>query len=71
MFKYEIVRSIHKIEYRKITLEGCVTFSSDIDSKYVDFKLGEKTKKFKKGDLFLAVLDQTPIAWEIEKDVKL
>ena len=52
--------------YTKNTREGSILMLSSNQSKYVEFFFNEKNKTFRKGDLFLAVLNETPVAWEAE-----
>tara|TARA_A100001515_G_scaffold137302_1_gene129771 strand:+ start:211 stop:456 length:246 start_codon:yes stop_codon:yes gene_type:complete len=68
IFNYrQFINSENKKVFLKRTNEGFIVFEPDIEEKYVNFYFNEKTKKFKSGDLFLAVLEATPIAWELER----
>lgn len=54
------------IRFVKQTSEGFVFIEAPVQSKYVDFILNNKTKKFKKSDLSLALIEGMPVAWEVE-----
>ena len=55
-----------KESYVKLINGGFVVIESLKESKYVNFYFNEKTKIFKKSDLLLSILENTPVAWERE-----
>tara|TARA_Y100000593_G_C4306486_1_gene336022 strand:- start:361 stop:618 length:258 start_codon:yes stop_codon:yes gene_type:complete len=68
-FKYK--KLIHSaIETKEIFVKNIgnefLVMESDKDSKYVNFYFNENFKTFKKGDLFLGIIENTPLAWEVE-----
>ena len=67
MFDYSI-SFFHKnsVRYYKKTNSGIITMHSNHESKYVKFQLNGNTKEYKKSDLFLGVLEKTPLTWEEE-----
>lgn len=54
--------------YLKKVEEGFIIIESLDESKYVYFYLNEKSKTFKKSDLLLCAIEQTPAAWEAENE---
>ena len=55
-----------KETYIKNVDDDFIVIESLKESKYVNFYFNEKTKTFKKSDLLLSILENTPIAWEQE-----
>tara|TARA_R110001583_G_scaffold75706_1_gene208104 strand:- start:287 stop:541 length:255 start_codon:yes stop_codon:yes gene_type:complete len=43
-----------------------IVMESVRSSKYVDIYFNDKLKKFKKTDLLLSILENTPVGWEEE-----
>ena len=55
-----------KETYIKNVDDDFIVIESLKESKYVNFYFNEKTKTFKKSDLLLSILENTPVAWEQE-----
>jgi len=55
-----------KETYIKNVDDDFIVIESLKESKYVNFYFNEKTKTFKKSDLILSILENTPVAWEKE-----
>ena len=48
--------------------EGFIVFKIKKDNKYVNFFFNDKQKTFKVGDMLLSILEEKPLAWELEND---
>ena len=54
--------------YMKKLEEGFIVFKIKKDNKYVNFFFNDKQKTFKVGDMLLSILEEKPLAWELEND---
>ena len=57
-----------KITYVKRVEAEFIVMESLKDSKYINFYFNDKVKTFKKTDLILSVLENTPAGWDEEND---
>ena len=53
--------------YLKRVDKGLIVIEKVSDNKYVNFYFNKDKKVFKESDLFLAVLENCPVAWEEER----
>jgi len=70
-FKYKEVlfpEIKHKKSYLKHTKEGFIFLESLENTKTVTFYFNNQVKKFKKSDLVMCVLENTPAGWEAENE---
>lgn len=72
MFNYNILETAedNSLIYLKKTKEGFVVIEKIKESKYINFYHQKQIKTFKESDLFLGIINETPIAWEVENDRK-
>ena len=66
--KLEHTDSVKKETYIKRVKKAFIVIESLIESKYVNFYFNEKVKTFKKTDLILSILENTPAGWDEEND---
>ena len=59
---------LSKKMYIKETSKGMIVIEHQVDSKYVNFFLNSENKTFKKGDLAIALIESTPVAWKEENE---
>ena len=64
--KLEYSDSFEKETYIKHVKEDFIVIELLRESKYVNFYFNDKVKTFKKTDLVLSVLENTPVGWEEE-----
>ena len=54
--------------YIKKINDEFIIFETKKNNKYVKFFYNETVKEFKISDMCLAVIENTPLAWELEND---
>ena len=64
---------LHPIDFKKEiyvkkTHDSFIILEALKASKYVNFYFNDKSKTFKKSDLLLSILENTPVGWEEEND---
>tara|TARA_R110001592_G_scaffold116995_4_gene318673 strand:- start:318 stop:566 length:249 start_codon:yes stop_codon:yes gene_type:complete len=57
-----------KETYVKKTHDSFIVLEALKESKYVNFYFNDKSKTFKKSDLLISILENTPVGWEEEND---
>ena len=68
-FNYEFITAESTKEKKvfiKKTINGNIFLESYDASKYVDFYHNDQKKSYRKGDLAICVLENTPATWEGE-----
>ena len=71
LFKYEKVKSDNKqIVFFKKTINGYIVIEKFEESKYLNFYYNDRKKQFKESDLALAIINNHPVGWDEEKNVR-
>ena len=66
--KLEHTDSLKKETYIKRVSKEFIVIESLKSSKYINFYFNDKVKTFKKTDLILSILENTPAGWDEEND---